>query len=259
MKCDQVQHLLEEFFDDELSSHDRKAVTRHMDACTDCTSIYEHLVVLYKDISDSGRHKVPAKLRERVKSALENEAHVSTPVGVRSSWFKYAAPAVAAGLVLGWLSGPILSGMMFGRVDITQEIVAAHVRSLMADHLTDFDSSDMHAVKPWFNGKLDFSPPVYDFTNEGFSLIGGRLDYLDDRPVAALLYKRRLHVINLFIWPGSETRAIPLVSRQGYNILNWEDGDLTFWAISDLNKSDIEKLRDLLRRQVVDEKADTLP
>jgi anti-sigma factor RsiW len=133
---------------------------------------------------------------------------------------------------------------------ITQEVVDSHVRSLLAAHLTDVTSTDQHTVKPWFDGRLDTAPPVKDFTAEGFPLIGGRLDYIDHRPVAAMVYRHGKHPINLFVWADpSHTFGEPeAASRQGYNIRHWTEGDLTFWLVSDVEADALAELETLLRR-----------
>jgi anti-sigma factor RsiW len=132
-----------------------------------------------------------------------------------------------------------------GNQSLATQLIASHVRSLMASHLTDVTSTDQHTVKPWLDTKLDFAPPVVDLSSEGFPLIGGRLDYLDNRPAAVLVYQRRKHFINLFVWPADpnakkETSAI---SRQGYHLLNWADSDFNYWAVSDVNADDLQILK----------------
>src|SRR5262249_52283113 len=124
---------------------------------------------------------------------------------------------------------------------LVNDIVSSHVRSMMANHVTDVSSSDSHTVKPWFSGKLDYSPPTKDLTEQGFRLIGGRLDYLDNRPVAALVYQRSQHFINLFVWP-SDSRDITQqeqLARQGYNLIHWTRSGMTYWLISELNLTEL--------------------
>ncbi len=125
---------------------------------------------------------------------------------------------------------------------LATQLIASHVRSLMADHLTDVASSDQHTVKPWLDVKLDFAAPVVDLSGDGFPLIGGRLDYLDNRPVAALVYGRRKHFINLFVWPATsdEAKAPKTITREGYQLLHWADSDFNYWAVSDVNINDLQ-------------------
>jgi anti-sigma factor RsiW len=126
---------------------------------------------------------------------------------------------------------------------IMGEVVSAHVRSLQAEHLTDVQTSDQHTVRPWFSGRLGIAPPVVDLTAQGFTLVGGRMDYVDGRSVGAIVYRRRLHVINLFVGQVTDTahRAAPIESVQGFNIRRWQAGGLAFWAVSDLNADELQE------------------
>jgi anti-sigma factor RsiW len=136
-------------------------------------------------------------------------------------------------------------------VRVAQQVVANHVRSLMlSGRDVDVASSDQHTVKPWFNGRVAFSPPVRKLDGAGFELVGGRLDVLDGQKVAALVYKRRAHVINLFVWPAAESSALPprTLTTQGYHVIHWTDGDLTYWVASDLNEAEMQEFVDLIRR-----------
>lgn len=163
-----------------------------------------------------------------------------------------AAAAAASVVALGVLVGPMLS-----RPSLTertaQDIVSAHIRSLMPDHLTDVVSSERHTVKPWFAGKLDFSPPVADLSGDGFPLVGGRLDYAGRRSVAALVYRRGAHLTNLFVWPSASTRdfAETTDARQGYNLLCWTRGQTNYWVISDLNATELRQFARLVQDRLV--------
>jgi anti-sigma factor RsiW len=130
---------------------------------------------------------------------------------------------------------------------ILGDVVSAHLRSLQGDHLIDVQSTDQHTVKPWFNGRLDVAPPVVDLTAQGFTLIGGRLDYIDGRPVGAVIYKRRAHVINLFVAQasGGDERA-RIEQLQGFNVWRWRHTDLSFWAVSDINAEELQEFGDKL-------------
>src|SRR2546421_3774182 len=135
---------------------------------------------------------------------------------------------------------------------LATQLIASHVRSLMADHLADVASSDQHTVKPWLDAKLDFAAPVVDLSGDGFPLIGGRLDYLDNHSVAALVYQRRKHFINLFIWPTTpaDSKEQKMVERQGYHLVHWADGDFTYWAVSDVSVGDLQNFQRLFENQI---------
>jgi anti-sigma factor RsiW len=135
---------------------------------------------------------------------------------------------------------------------LATQLIASHVRSLMANHLTDVASSDQHTVKPWLDAKLDFAPAVVDLSEKGFPLIGGRLDYLDNRPVAALIYQRRKHFINLFVWPAGSDAAgtTKAMTRQGYQLFRWVDSDFNYWAVSDINAKELQEFKQLFEEQI---------
>jgi len=195
----------------------------------------------------------PEELRQRVRAAINSAA---TPTrwerwggGPYSSTTRWLALAASLALVaVGGTVGYQLAERRAGEGALADQVLASHVRSLMPGHLTDVVSSDQHTVKPWFNGKLDYSPPVPDFTTQGFPLLGGRLDYVGGRPVAALVYGRRQHVINVLLWPAIAAAEGPSVrTRQGYHLLHWTAGDYTWWVTSDLGLSELQEFAGLLR------------
>ena len=164
------------------------------------------------------------------------------------NWLAVAA-AILVALVLTWKMLPNLRGPSESDV-LAEEVIASHVRSLQPNHLMDVQSTDQHTVKPWFNGKLDYSPAVKDPAADGFPLVGGRLDYVDHRNVAALVYKRNLHLINVYEWPdeSGDEKAPRSKSIQGYNMLFWEQNGMYFCAVSDLNAGELRQFSQLLQQ-----------
>src|SRR6266487_6231180 len=201
MDCKNAQILIAGYLDRELDPVQTVGMEDHLHGCAVCSRSYQDHQVLSEGLrTGSVYFKAPADLGKRIQRAVRQAAKAeSAPRWLSWSWVRMAAPLAAAALVLFTLV-PFLRGPSTEEI-LTREVVSGHVRSLMANHLADVPSSDQHTVKPWFNGKLDFSPPVKDFKTVGFPLTGGRLDYLDGRPVAALLYRRNQHTINLFVWP----------------------------------------------------------
>lgn len=194
---------------------------------------------------DATYYRAPDSLRERVRASIaaesfEREASPRAP-GLRWGW----AGALAACAAVGAISWNVALMQSATRDDdlLAREVTAAHVRSLMVpSHLNDVASTDQHTVKPWFEGKIDFSPRVEELSECGFPLVGGRLDYLDGHAVAAMTYRRRLHVVNLFEWPSNRAkRDVELMSVNGYSIVRWNDGTLQYWAVSDVGTADIRE------------------
>jgi anti-sigma factor RsiW len=161
-------------------------------------------------------------------------------------WLAVAAAMLLA-VSLGW-NIALFRSRTSGADSIAQDVLSSHVRSLMGTHLLDVPSSDQHTVKPWFNGKLDFSPDVRDFAVQGFPLIGGRVDYVDGRPVAALVYQGRRHVINLFTWPAAASGGDTELVRNGYHIVHWNRAGMAWWAVSDLNAAELRKFEYLYNK-----------
>jgi anti-sigma factor RsiW len=222
-----------------------------MQKCQACANAYQNQTALRSAFKDSSLyHSAPLGLEKRIRSSLRREAN--SEVGRRSfGWRWLPVGAMALILVLGlviWRAVPSLrpSGDEF----LAQEMVSNHVRSLQLEsHRADVISSDQHTVKPWFDGKLDFAPPVKDFSSQGFPLLGGRLEYLNNRAVAALIYQRQKHYINLYIWPAEQSNATSEVGtkRQGYNLLHWTNSGMTYWAISDLNGVELHEFARLVQ------------
>lgn len=248
MDCQQARNLLHGYLDGELDLLHSVEMEQHLNDCRVCKSAYEQHQALRKVIGGGSLYyRAPADLRKRVRS----EPHRANPSRFSlnprlQSILSLATAAVLLvmvtwGIGRNWRSDPTDTAV--------DQVVASHVRSLLVDHIADVASSDRHQVKPWFNGKLDYSPEVNDLAPQGFPLIGGRLDYVNHRPVAAMVYGRRKHVINLFCWPttGEHSAAFQQLERQGYHLLHWNTSGLEFWAMSDLNAAELQQFAKLVQ------------
>jgi anti-sigma factor RsiW len=249
--CDELQTLLHGYVDGELDLVHHLDIERHLASCPGCTRACKQLQALQATLRGSAPgFATPAGLRHRIERSLSDLDESRPAHRQRLGWLTLAA---AAAVLVGFGVWGLLRLWPTGEEDrLAREVVASHVRSLMIEgHLYDVKSSDQHTVKPWFHGKIDFAPAVHDFAEEGFPLAGGRLDYLDGHTAAALIYHRRKHVINLFLWPapGTADEAPRGLTWQGYNLLHWTRGGLTYWAISDLNAAELRTFADLVARQ----------
>ena len=197
------------------------------------------------------RYKAPPGLERRIRHMIAQESRgpgwLDRLRANVAGWWPMAA-SFACGLLFA-VSATTLIGTARNEDEFEQQLVSAHVRSLMPNHLMDVVSTDQHTVKPWFTGKLDFSPPVADLAAEGFPLVGGRLDYLQDRAVAVLVYQRRGHVINVFVMPVSDDRATALkpVLHHGYHVAEWRKSGMRAWAVSDLGRDELDQFAQLLK------------
>jgi anti-sigma factor RsiW len=250
LNCKDAQTLIHGYVDGELDLVKSLEIEEHIQECPACAQALAGLHALRAAFNKSSLyyHATPG-LAERVQSSLRATSHAGPNPRVHLRRLLAAAASVALVAAGGWALVRVLLARS-AEAFLTQELVASHVRSqMLPSHRFDVASSDPHTVKPWFEGKLDFSPPVKDLVDQGFPLVGGRLDYLHNRPVAALVYQRRKHSINLFIWPsapGSEATSTR-VTRQGYYLFQWTQSGMTFWTVSDLNERELQDFVNLIK------------
>ncbi len=246
MSCERTSSVLHGYFDGELDAASAADFELHLERCGECVRALAELESLRSSINAAQLyHRAPDPLRRKVLADVGSPQRLANmPSHKPWAWLAVAA-AILLGSLAGWqfflanrtgASPPVL----------TAELIDAHLRSLQPGHLTDVISSDQHTVKPWFAGKLDFSPPVRDFADQGFPLKGGRLDIIHGRAAAALVYGRRKHVVNVFIWPVPDKyNPVRPGSQQGYQWVEWHNGGMEFYAVSDASSNDLEQLHRL--------------
>jgi anti-sigma factor RsiW len=247
MNCHDGQSMMHGYLDGELDPSVSLQYEQHVGACPVCgKTLAEHQALQAQRKAAPRYFKAPGALRERVRSSLR-QRHVAHLPHIPWRWVA-AAACVVLSIGLGFLLAHFAFTASVNE-RLTQEVAAAHIRSLQEGHIVDVRNADNHKVKPWFNGKLDFSPPTTDLKQHGFPLVGGRLDYVDGRPVAALVYGRREHLINVFVWPdsGSEPGEIRQETRQGYHVVHWSKAGMSYWVVSDLNPAELNEMVQRLR------------
>ena len=257
MNCAEFEVLLHALIDGELDAGHASEVEQHAAACSACAEKLTSFRVMREAMSGAALKEVaPAHLRSRVEASLTPPA--SRIVSMRS-FFKPTRRSFFGGFAMGSaLSAAVAASLVLTVIRgdqqqaVADEVVSAHIRSLQAGHLMDVATSDQHTVKPWFNGRVDVAPPVIDLTAESFTLLGGRLDYIDSEPVAAVVYQRRKHVINLFVAQRlgmPESRPVS-ETIQGYNVRHWSQAGLDFWAVSDLAGDELNEFVQKIVRAV---------
>jgi len=243
MVCREVMDRLSPFLDDELDPVASYEVSRHLESCPNCAAAFDRQRELSQSLRrDLEYHRAPDLLRARVvrdaRAAARRDGAHSRPATHPWRWLSAAAAVIA---VVGgtWL----VTWLPRDHADdlTAREAVSGHIRSLMASHLTDVASTDQHTVKPWFAGKLDFSPPVPDFAGADYPLVGGRLDYLQGHSVAALVYLHHKHAINVFVWPvaSAHERVTPAMTQQGFHVIHGTHAGMAYWVVSDLNAEEL--------------------
>jgi len=243
MTCEETRTLVHALVDGELDAGHAREVEAHVAGCPGCAAALRDCRVMRQALSGPAlRHQAPAALRSRIEAALP-PSRAAAPV-VAPSRRSFIRGMAMGGVLSGALAASLVVFVLRREQEqrILGDAVSAHLRALQGDHLIDVQSSDQHTVKPWFNGRLDLAPTVVDLTAQGFTLIGGRLDYLDGQPVAAIVYKRRAHVIDLFVAQAAgPERPAAIEQVQGFNIWRWRRADLGFWAVSDINAEELRE------------------
>jgi anti-sigma factor RsiW len=235
--------LLHGLLDGELDAANALACEEHLARCPDCAGAYAQLQALSAALrgADLGL-SAPLQLKYRVQSMLAGARGVAR-------WRK-PIPAIAGSVAAALAACALLVVAVLPRsLSLADQVAESHVRSLMADHLMDVASTDHHTVKPWFAGRLAFSPPVYDLAQDGFPLAGARVDYIAGHEAAALVYRHGGHVINLYVWPAGprDLAPVPPLSRQGYNVRGWTRDGMSFWAVSDMSAEELARFESLAR------------
>jgi mycothiol system anti-sigma-R factor len=249
MRCEEVRPRLDAYLDGELAAEEQVQLREHLAGCGDCGPEVAVLERLREGIRQSAPiYRAPEALRSRIRFALRREATaVGAPAMLRAApgWLAYAASILLAVAVGSGGTFVILGERQEDA--IAAEVIDSHLRSLLGTHLTDVASSDRHTVKPWFAGRSDLSPPAVDLAPDGFPLVGARLDLIAGKPVPALVYRRREHVINVFVLPAPKDDFETTLTRRGYTLRHWDAGDLGFWAVSDAAPAELAEFERLFR------------
>ena len=236
MICDEVEGRVDPYVDRELTAETALRIQGHLRTCGVCRQRVADREALVRTLRSLPSYQAPPRLQARVAGRRERTRSRQRLL----TWAAAAALVVSIGGGISLVRSGRVRSVSAPHAATLDEVVSGHIRSLMVNHLFDIESTDQHTVKPWFLGKLDFSPPVADLAVLGFPLVGARLDYLSGRPVAALVYRRQQHTINVFVWPASDRDAgASAQSVRGFHVHHWSRNGMSFWAVSDLNDAEL--------------------
>jgi anti-sigma factor RsiW len=248
--CPDKDPMLQALLDGELDAANTAAIETHLQTCAGCAARWRTLQALRQSLSSPDLNPpAPPHLHRRVEASIAAEARPRPRTQTRGRWTRLGAAWVGAGAIAAVAASLVVVQLQPAPASLEAQLVDSHVRSLLANHLIDVQTSDQHVVRPWFNGKIDFAPPVVDLIDQGFPLVGGRLDYADNRVVAALVYKRRAHVINLFILPAKPGSAWRHAKPSSYSVAHWTRGSLDYWAVSDIDSGDLKQFQQAFERR----------
>lgn len=245
MACDRIRPLLPMLSDRALGLLHRLMVTHHVAHCEACATQLEELEAMRTALRTRlPYHRAPPGLAARIGAALPREV----PPTPSRPWFRMPALNLAGTGLAGALAGVALTLLVIGthpagNATLTDSVIDSHIRSMMGDHLTDVLTSDQHTVKPFLSAHLPVSPAVPELAKQGFPLVGGRLDYIDGHPAAAVVYRHEKHIINLFAWasPGAADQSFHMTQRQGFNVVTWRNEGMTYAAVSDVEADELER------------------
>jgi len=248
MQCQESKKILDAYVDNEVDVVQSAALEEHLAGCPDCAHVLEDRRSLKSAVQNANlRYAAPPELVKEVRQELRFPEEKS--IAPKWNWFRSTAWGFAAATAMCALVAGILVLQLYTPHDqrMAGLVVDEHIRSMMADHLVDVRSSEHHVVKPWFQGRLSFSPVVPDLKDKGFPLEGGRLDYVDNKSAAALVYKRSQHIINVLEYLANGSSGLKVSQQRGYNVIHWAKDGMEYWVVSDLNEPELRQFAGLLR------------
>jgi anti-sigma factor RsiW len=250
MSCNENLRL-QAYFDSELDVSAALEIERHLGSCSECASLLTDLeasrTLMRRDLP---YHRASGALRESIMKGLDREDGVNTKRQVRFRPPGHFLSGAASGVGATALAAALAFSLYIPRPDpLVNDVMNAHLRSLMSDHLIDVVSSDRHTVKPWFAGHTDVSPPAADFSREGYKLVGGRADYVDGHRAAVVVYRHGAHIVNIFAWAATTEKLPGEVTQKGYHMVCWRGADLDYCAVSDTGMDELLDLVRLMKQQ----------